>query len=258
VKFAANLSLLFCELPLLDRFAAAREAGFDTVEVQFPYVEPVERVDQARRAAGVEVVLINAPVCAGHPAGFAGRPELEAEFQAVLPQVAEYAAALGARYVNVLAGLAEPGAAEAGRAVFARNLSAAADALAPVGAIPLVEALNPVDVPGCLVGDLDAARDVLARCAGRAGFLFDLYHAAMMGRSPVEALDQMAGHVRHVQFADAPGRHQPGTGAAPIEAVLEALVASGYRGWVSAEYRPQGATLDSLGWLPGWRARFGA
>ncbi len=258
MQFAANLSLMFQEWPLLDRFAAAREAGFEAVEVQFPYVEPVERLSRARAAAGCQVVLINAPVTPAHPAGVAARPELQAQVRASLAQVLEYAEALGVAQVNVLAGCAAPEERERCRAVLAENLAALAAALAPQGVMPLLEALNPADVPGCLVDDLDVARDILQRCGGGVGLLFDIYHVAMTARAPQAALAEVFDHVRHVQFADAPGRHEPGTGAAAIEPTLELLQSRGYPGWVSAEYRPSASTAASLAWLPAWRERFAA
>ncbi len=260
LSFCANLSLLFQDRPLLDRFQAARDAGFDAVELQFPYGESAERLARARAEAGVEVVLINAPLIGeGHGAGGACRPELTTAFGVCLSQARDYAQALGVGRVNVLAGCCpDPTERNLCRETLCANLQLAVERLAPIGAEILLEAINGIDVPGFLVDSLDEAERLIARCAGRVGLQFDLYHVAMMGLDPARALPKVLDLVRHVQFADAPGRHEPGTGATAFFATLDQLDQANFPGWVGAEYRPKTTTLDSLGWLPAWRERYGA
>ncbi len=253
-KIAANISMLFCELPMLQRFEAARAAGFDGVEMQFPYAESAADLSRAARDAGMPVISINVPVTPEYPVGLAGRPEMRGTFRAQLSQVGEYAQALGVIRTHVLAGRVSSNA-ERQRCLdtFVDNLSLAADALAPHGVIVLTEMLNSRDVPNYLIGTLGDARAVLERCGQRAGLQFDFYHVARMGLDVAAELERHLPLVRHVQFADVPGRHAPGTGVLPFEPALALLQASPYQGWLSAEYVPQAATADSLGWLDSWR-----
>jgi hydroxypyruvate isomerase len=254
LKIAANISMLFRELALLDRFQAAREAGFDGVEMQFPYAESPGDLQRAAKAAGLPVILINAPVSPEHPVGSAGRPELRAVFRAQLAQLCEYAAALEVRFVHVLAGrINSPDDRERCTETLVENLLLGADALAPLGACALIEALNPHDVPSYQVGSLDDAAAILERCRQRVGLQFDFYHVARMGLDPAAELARLLPLVRHVQFADTPGRHEPGTGSLEFEAPLAVLKAAAYEGWLSAEYIPLGHTIAGLGWLDAWR-----
>lgn len=253
MKIAANISLLFGELPLLARFAAARDAGFDGVEIQYPYDESPGALARSARDAAMPVLLMNAPIIPGaHPAGFAARPELRGEFQAQLPMVCEYANALDVRFVHVLAGRCAA-AAERERCqdTYVENLLAAATALA--GRQVLIEALNPVDVPNYLIDSCSAAQAILARCAGHAGLQFDVYHVARMGLDPCVEFARLLRVIRHIQFADAPGRHEPGSGKIAFEPFLETLRAARYAGWLSAEYVPSAATAAGLRWLQRWR-----
>jgi hydroxypyruvate isomerase len=253
-KIAANISLLFRELPLLERFEAARAAGFDGVEMQFPYGEAAADLSRAARDAGMPVVVINAPVTPQYPVGLAGRPEAREAFREQLSQMSEYSAALGVKRMHVLAGRIESNdERERCLGTFAENLKLAADALAPHGVVVLTEMLNSHDVPNYLIGTLADARTVLERCAGRAGLQFDFYHVARMELDLAAELERHLPLVRHVQFADAPGRHEPGTGVTAFEPALAVLRASGYQGWVSAEYIPRAATTAGLGWLQSWR-----
>jgi hydroxypyruvate isomerase len=254
LPIAANISPLFRELPLLERFEAARSQGFDGVEIQFPYAQSPESLARAAAAADMPVVIINTPASPSD-FGLAGRPELKALFRAQLAQAEEYAEALRARYVHVLAGLL-PGNADRERSlsVYEENLHVAAERLSPRGVGVLIEPLNPSDVPGYLLGSFDLARTILSRRTPGIGMQFDAYHAARMGLDLVDEFEKSLPYVRHVQFADAPGRHEPGTGDAPLTELLEAVRGAQYAGWLGAEYFPSGITERSLGWLAHWRA----
>jgi hydroxypyruvate isomerase len=252
-EFAANLSLMFCERPLLERFAAARAAGFDTVELQFPYTEDAARLAQAARDAQVDIVLINAPVTEQFPFGIGCLPDLGSEFRSTLGGLVDYARALGVKHVNVLAGQAGGRSATECRATLIANLLLAAERLEPLGVGVLLEPINAHDVPDYFVSDFVRGREIVDACGGRVGLQFDLYHAARMGLDPRAELARSLAMVRHVQFADAPGRHEPGTGALRFEPVWALLRKASYDGCVSAEYRPSTRTEDTVGWLNRWR-----
>jgi hydroxypyruvate isomerase len=253
---AANISMLFRELPLLERFAAARDAGFDGVELQFPYAETALSLARAAREAGTPVVLVNAPVLESYSLGTAARPEMRDMFRAQLPQVLEYAQALGVTWVHILAGR-QTSTDERERYwdIYAENLLAAADVLGAEGIQVLIEPLNPVDVPNYHLSSFDDARMILERCGGAIGLQFDAYHAARMGLDPAAEFRRMLPWIRHVQFADSPGRHEPGTGDVNFASLLDAIDGSRYDGWLAAEYNPLGATAAGLDWLRSWRAR---
>ncbi|HKJ75534.1 MAG TPA: TIM barrel protein [Alphaproteobacteria bacterium] len=255
LKFAANISTMFTEHPLLDRFAAARDAGFEAVEVLFPYEEPATSVAAAATSAGLEVVLINASITEGQGRpGLACRPELETQFRDSLKQAEDYALALGVRQINVLAGSFEANERDVCLATLRERLAQAADDLAGDGISILIEPINPKDRPDYAVPSFDAAMDILKK-SGRPnlGLQFDVYHAAMMGLDPIEAFNANLRRIWHVQFSDMPGRHEPGSGAIDYPKVFEAIDKSGYDGWLSAEYHPSGKTLDSLGWFKPYR-----
>jgi hydroxypyruvate isomerase len=258
---SANISLLFRELPLLERFAAARAAGFPTVEIQIPYEHSAAVLTSAARAAGVRVILINAPM--GEDArtfGTASLPARAAQFRAELERAAEYAQVLGAGMVNVLAGRCEAREQPAAQSRLTDNLALAAQILGGVGARPLLEVINPINAPGYCVTDFELAAEIVDASDPRVGLQFDVYHAAMLGLDPALVFTHHLRRIRHVQFADSPGRHEPGTGVLPFGEIFRTIRESGYEGWVGAEYHPTGATLAGLGWMRnyGWHLGAGA
>jgi hydroxypyruvate isomerase len=248
-KLAANLSLLFAERPLLARIAAAAQAGFDGVEVQFPYVLPAAQLQLELQRQAMPLVLFNLPagdLMEGGP-GLAAVPGREPDFAAALQQALEYAAVLRPEKVNVLPGKLASGVREAEALdKLEQNLRLAAEAFAPLGVAVVCEAINRVDMPGFLLA-------MLARVAHpNLSAQLDLYHMARMGESPAQSVQQLAGQIGHVQFADAPGRGAPGSGELDFSSAFQALERAGYRGWLAAEYRP--GEDDDLAWLPTWRA----
>ncbi len=252
---SANISLLFRELPLLERFAAARAAGFPTVEIQNPYEQSAAALTSAARGADVAVILINAPMGEDpRTFGTASLPGRTAQFRAELERAAEYAQALGDRMVNVLAGRTEPERQPAALRRLTDNLALAAEVLGGVDARPLLEVINPVNAPGYCVPDFASAADILDASDTRVGLQFDVYHAAMLGLDPASAFTQHLARIRHVQFADTPGRHEPGTGRLDFAGIFRTIRDSGYQGWVGAEYHPAAATRTGLGWMRdyGW------
>ena len=258
MKIAANLSMLFTELPLAERVLAARVAGFDGVEIQFPYELPAIRLKELLERAGLPLVLINLP--AGDlmqgGAGLAAVPARQAEFDAALQEALTYAAMTRPLAVNVLPGrLAEGVDRQQALDTLTANLRKTAEAFAPLGIRVLCEAINPLDMPGFLVNTpeqllalLDAVRH--PNCLAQ----LDLYHMARQQLGIEAGIRLLAGRIGHVQFADNPGRGAPGSGELDFPALLGALRDSGYAGWLGAEYRPgeQGSEA-SLGWLADWR-----
>jgi hydroxypyruvate isomerase len=250
MRYSANISLLFREVPLLERFAAARAAGFTAVEIQVPYEQPPHVLARAAQAAGVRVVLINAPLgpVLGAP-GMACRPELRDSYRPLLERASEYASALACPCVNVLAGRVELAERAQCEALLIEHLSMAAERLATVSAQPLLEVINPSDAPGYLVCNFADASRILRACDSRVRLQFDIFHAARLGLDPRAAFTELRPLIAHVQFADHPGRHEPGTGTLPFTQIFDTIDRSGYDGWVGAEYHPSAGTATSLGWL---------
>ncbi|KRV68978.1 hydroxypyruvate isomerase family protein [Pseudomonas citronellolis] len=259
MPICANLSLLFTELPLLERVRAAAKAGFAGVEIQFPYEVPAAALQAELQRSGLPLVLFNLP--AGDlmqgGAGLAAVPGREAQFAAGLRQALEYAEVLRPQKINVLAGrLAEGVEREQALALLAEHLRQTAEAFAGRGIAVLMEAINLHDMPGFLLNTPQHLLDLLARVGHpNLAAQLDFYHMARMGLDLADCVRQLQGHIGHVQFADAPGRGEPGSGELDFEPALAALRAQGYAGWLGAEYRPVGATSAGLGWLPAWRER---
>jgi hydroxypyruvate isomerase len=264
MRFDVNLSILFTELPLLERPAAARAAGFDAVELWWPFAQPVppdREVDALLLAlddAGVRLVGLNfdAGDMAAGDRGLLSRPGDTARFRANIDVTVGIAEATGCRVLNALYGKRVPGLdPHAQDDLAATNLGLAAEAARRCGATVVVEALNAYENAGYPLTSANAALAVVDRVREQAGtgnvaFLADLYHLARMGEDPLTIIDRHAPDLGHVQIADVPGRGQPGTGDLPYAEVFAALDAVGYEGHVGLEYRPVGPSADSFGWLP--------
>ncbi|MGP4845349.1 hydroxypyruvate isomerase [Marinobacter sp. 1Y8] len=253
-RFAANLSMLFTELPFLERFSAAREAGFSGVEYLFPYEWPAQELAALLKENNLTQVLFNLPPGdwdAGER-GIACLPDRVDEFRQGLGKAIAYAAALNCRQLNCLAGLKPPAVSdEQARDTLITNLGWAADQLAPQGITLMVEAINSwVDMPGFF---MDTSRRVLEviRATGRDNIKlqYDLYHMQIMEGDLIRTLKSELSGIGHIQFADNPGRHEPGTGEIAFANIFKVLDDIEYAGWVSAEYRPSGLTPDSLDWM---------
>ncbi|TSE20903.1 Hydroxypyruvate isomerase [Tepidimonas alkaliphilus] len=256
LRWAANLTMLFTERPLLERPTAAARAGFAAVEVQFPYDAPVEDWRAALREAGVPLVLHNLPAgdWAGGERGIACHPDRVAEFRDGVARALDYARALAVPRLNVIAGLAPPHvpAVEA-RQVLVDNLRWAARALQPHGIQLLLEPINTFDVPGFFIHRTAQALEVLdAAGAPNVALLYDIYHAQRMEGELIGTLRRHWARIGHVQIADNPGRHEPGSGEIAWEAVLGELDRLGYDGWVGCEYHPRTTTEEGLGWRARW------
>ncbi len=252
-KFAANLSFLWTEVPFLDRFELAAAAGFRAVEYHFPYAFTAADIRQRLDTFQLAPVLHN--LSAGDAArgdfGIACLPGREAEFRASVAQAIDYALALGTPRCNCLAGKL-PAGAERGECeeVLVANLKYAGAEFARAGLALTVEPLNSIDNPGFLLDTSTGAMAILDRVAmGNVLLQYDLYHMHMMGDDLALVLKRLLPAIGHIQFADAPGRHQPGSGVIDFAALFAHIDALGYAGWISAEYRPSGNTADSLAWF---------
>ena len=253
-RFSANISMLFAERDWLDRPAAAAAAGFEAVEIQFPYDAPAGDWQRTIETAGLAVSVVNIPVgdmLDGGP-GLAATPGRQAEFRRAAETARDVAAALRPRNANVLSGYPEQHGFEREQclATLAENLRVAADLMGRIGVGVVVEAINTVDRPGILLSTSAQALEAIDR-AGHPNLLLqhDLYHMAIMEGRLIPRLGEIVHRIGHIQFADHPGRQEPGTGTVDYPAVFAALDRLGYDGWVAAEYLPSRITEETLGWL---------
>jgi hydroxypyruvate isomerase len=259
-RFAANLGYLFTEHDFLDRFAAARRAGFAAVEFASPYAYPPEEIAMRLIDNGLACILINLPMGDRSKGdfGIACRPGREAEFRDSIDRGISYARALGVPKVNCISGTIAAGEDPARlRDTLVSNLRVAVREFRSAGLELVLEPINNVDVPGFFVPRCGEAIDVIrAVGADNFGLQCDLYHAAMMGEDPGATFERFFADVRHVQFADAPGRGEPGTGKIDFPPIFALIDRLGYPGWVSAEYRPSRPTAETVGtFLPGASAK---
>lgn len=265
-RFAANLSFLFNEVPFLDRFAAAANAGFNAVEFAFAYEYPVKELTSRLAANGLEQVLINAPpgdLNAGDR-GLAGCPGREHEFAASFVTALRYAQALSCPRIHVMAGVLPASGDEAQRArhrsTFVRNLCFAAREAEQDGVTLTIEPLNPRDMPGYLLttqGEAHAIREEVGM--PNVKVQMDLYHAQIVEGDLSTKLRRWLSDIGHVQIAGVPDRHEPDSGELNCYALFELLDELDYKGWVGCEYRPRAGTLPGLAWLDklGWRTKEG-
>ncbi|QQA43473.1 hydroxypyruvate isomerase family protein [Pelagovum pacificum] len=247
-RFCANLSLLFTDLPMVERVSAAAAAGFEAVEILFPYEENAAELSRALKASRLKLALINAPppnyADPEGPRGFAAVPAAKDRFRSDFRRTLRYAETLGVERIHLMAGVAEGADAAA---VFADNLAWAA-ATAPNRQLT-IEPINSDDMPGYFLDDFAVAVAVLQDIgAPNLSLQFDAYHAHRIIGDVIGTWNAVAPLVGHVQVADFPGRHEPGTGVIDFPGFFAAIDASGYDGWVSAEYHPLKSTEAGLGW----------
>lgn len=252
-RFAANLSMMFSEVPFLDRFKAAAEAGFSAVELLFPYEYSPEDVAGKARESGVQVVLFNMPAgkWAGGERGLTGLPGREQEFREGVAKAVTYAKALGVPRLHAMAGIAPAGADLAAcRATLIANLKYAAAELAHQNITLLLEAINQRDMPGFLVStQKESAAICEAVGAPNMKMQMDLYHMQVTEGDLATSLKRYAPICGHIQIAGCPERNEPDTGEVRYDYLFTVLDAIGYQGWLGCEYRPAGKTNEGLRWL---------
>jgi hydroxypyruvate isomerase len=252
-RFSANLSFLFTERPFLERFSAARAAGFAAVEFHFPYEFDRAALAEVVLTSGLDVVLFNLPAgdWAAGERGIACHPRRIAEFQDGVGLAIEYAKLLDCPRLNCLAGIAPEGVSpEKARETLVENLRFAAAVTRRAGIELLLEPLNTRDTPGFLVSTSEAALALIA-AAGQENLRlqYDIYHAQVMEGDLARRLAEHLPRIGHIQLADNPGRHEPGTGEVNFPFLFAHLDRLGYAGWIGCEYKPSAATEASFGWM---------
>lgn len=251
-KFAANLSMLFTEHDFLERFAAAASAGFRGVEYLFPYDYPAADVARALRAAELEQVLFNLPAgnWAAGDRGIACHPDRVDEFAAGIPHAIAYARALGCTRVNCLAGKLPANVThEDARRTFVANLRHAAAELERAGIALVIEAINTYDIPGFFLSRSDRAFAIVDDVgSNNLKFQYDIYHMQRMEGELAGTLRAHLARIGHIQLADNPGRHEPGTGEIAYPFLFDLIDEIGYAGWIGCEYVPAHGTTAGLAW----------
>ena len=251
-KLAANLSLLFPDVDFLERFQAAARAGFRHVEYQFPYAWPKEEVAARARAAGVEVVLHNLPAgdASKGDRGIACLPERAAEFREGVERAIEYAKAVNCPRLNCLAGIAPPHASPAKHLdTLVENVRFAAARLKAAGIALMIEPVNTRTIPGFFLTRSSHAIEVLDRAGSDNAFLqYDIFHMQIMEGDLARSIERLLPRIGHIQIADVPDRHEPGTGEINYDFLLRHLDRIGYSGHVGCEYNPKADTVAGLKW----------
>jgi hydroxypyruvate isomerase len=251
-RFAANLTMLFTELPFMQRFEAAAHAGFEAVEYLFPYAFDKQELAAALRANGLRQVLHNLPAgdWEGGDRGIACHPAREAEFRAGVARAIDYAGALGCRQINCLLGKLPPGvAADDAREAVVANLRFAARELQAAGIRLLIEPINHFDIPGFYLTRTDQALSLIDEVGSpNLRLQYDIYHAQRMEGELGATLAAHIERIGHIQLADNPGRGEPGTGEINYGWLFRHIDALGYAGWIGCEYKPRAGTQEGLGW----------
>lgn len=251
-KLAINLSMIFTEVPLIERFALARQHGFDHVEIQFPYELSIEQIQTQLTIHDLSLCLINAPagdlMTGGN--GLAGVPGQEIEFHHALEQAIQYATALNVPSVNILSGK-QPLDADLLPCLktLATNLKLACHMLSEHHIQPVFEMINGTDMPRFLIQNVAQAQEMLEAVHHPSlKMQYDCYHMAMMGEDILETLQENIDNIGHIQFADNPGRHEPDSGDMDYAAIFDWLKHSSYQAYIAAEYRPKLHSQNSFAW----------
>ena len=252
-KLAANLSMLFTEVPFIERFDAAAKAGFKGVEFLFPYAFDLAQIADQLRSNNLAMVLHNLP--AGNwengERGIACHPDRVGEFQDGVGQAIAAAKKLGAKQLNCLAGKAPEGvSADAIRSTFVANLKFAADQLQAEGIRLITEPINVFDIPGFYLNRTQQALDIIKETGSDNLFLqYDIYHMQRMEGELANTIKANLAMIKHLQLADNPGRFEPGTGEINYRFLFKFIDELGYDGWIGCEYKPKAATVEGLGWM---------
>ena len=250
-RFAANLSMMFTEVPLLDRFDAAARAGFTSVEFLFPYEHPAEAIGERLQRNGLTQALFNLPPgdWAAGEKGFASLPERFDDLKQSLHTALPYAKATGVKRVHLMAGIAERSDPKA-VAAFRKSVATAAEFFAPHGLDVVIEPINPRNVPGYFLNDFGFARDLINELKiPNLKLQFDIYHCQIIHGDVTMRLREMMPITGHVQIASIPSRNEPDGEELNYPFLFAELDRLGYRGFVGCEYNPRGKTTDGLGWF---------
>ncbi|NOT13140.1 MAG: TIM barrel protein [Methylococcaceae bacterium] len=258
LKFTANLSLLFNEVELIQRFRLAKQHGFNAVEIQFPYALDAKSILHTLTENEQKLILFNvdADDLLQGGEGLACVPEKRHQFLRAVEKAVNYAEILKPEAINILPGCCRiEHKKPAYRDTFLENLRYASDIFAALGIKTVFEAINTIDIPGFIIHNEQQMLAILNELKHPNLFMqYDIYHMQMMEQKPEAFIATNAAAIGHIQFADCPGRGQPGTGQLHFEHIFNAIEASAYSGWIGAEYLPQGPSIESLTWFRTQRA----
>lgn len=253
MKLCANISLLFTEYTLLDRFSAALDCGFNGVEIQFPYTTNLNELCRAQAKSGLKIPLINIAVgdLMEGGEGLACAPKKRDEFKRAVEQCLTYAQALGVEQVNVLAGRClNERQNEHYYDTFLSNLDYAADQLHSIDVGTVFEAINTIDVPHFLIDGVEQMQKVMNDLNHpNLSMQYDIYHMAKMNEPIIEQLPNIIHQIGHIQFADTPDRQEPSSGTLAFTEIFNTIKANNYQGWLGAEYHPSQKTEKTLSWM---------
>lgn len=250
-RLCANLTFLYNELDFLQRFGAAANAGFRGVEYMSPYEYPPDRLAAELAEHKLTQVLFNLPAgdWGAGERGIGCHPDRVGEFQDGVGKAIDYAKALGCAQVNCLAGICPDAPAERQRAAFVSNLKFAAMKLKEAGVKLLIEPINTIDIPGFYLTTSAQALEIIREVGSDNLYLqYDIYHMQIMEGDLARTIEANLGLIPHMQLADNPGRHEPGTGEINYGFLLERIDRLGYGGWIGCEYKPASTTDAGLGW----------
>ena len=252
-KFSANLTMLFNEVEFLNRFGAAAKAGFRAVEFLLPYAHEKTQLIDVVQKDNLQVVLFNMPAgdWSAGDRGMACDPARAGEYQEGVGTAIDYALALGCKQIHCMAGLKPRGVSEENmRDAYIASLQFAGTELAKHGMKLLIEAINTRDMPGYYLNSSRQAFDIMHYAnVPNLSFQYDIYHLQIMEGDLAPTIEKHLAKIGHIQLADTPGRHEPGTGEINYNFLLPHLDKIGYRGWIGCEYRPATTTEAGLGWL---------
>jgi len=250
-RFAANVSTMFPEEPIAERFAAARAVGFHAVEYLFPYAESADDIQRRLGETGVRMILMNTPLgdAANGERGLAAVPGREADFQRHFDQALSYARTLNVPMIHVMAGVVAEEQRVAAERVFVENVRHAADVAAAHGIRILLEPLNHEDTPGYYLTLTGETRRII-RAVGRDNvrLQYDLYHRQIMEGNLARGIADNLDIIGHIQFSSVPGRHEPQYGELNMPYLFDVCDRVGYDGWIGCEYRPMTTTAEGLNW----------
>ncbi|MCH2311781.1 MAG: hydroxypyruvate isomerase [SAR202 cluster bacterium] len=257
IKFSANLSMLFTELDFLERFSAARAAGFEYVEYLFPYDFSPEQIRDQLTENNLKQVLFNLPAgnWADGDRGITCLPDRIDEFKDGVNTAIVYAEELGCTQLNALAGIPTlESNTDSVKQTFVNNLDFAASKLRDKNICLLTEPINLIDIPGFYLNYTEQAKDIIKEVDSNNLFIqYDIYHMQIMEGDLIRTITNNLDYIKHIQIADNPGRHEPGTGEINYSSIFRALQKIGYKGYVGCEYIPKNSTLDGLGWIKQYR-----
>ncbi len=254
LRFTANLSMLFTEVDLIDRFRLAKQNGFDAVEIQFPYSLPAEQIKDALDQHQLKLILFNvdADDLLQGGEGLAAVPEKKIQFKQALQHSKAYAEILKPEAINILPGrcIINYKRQKEYISTFTANLSLAVDLFSPLNIKTVFEAINTQDMPHFIVHNGQQMLDIIRQINHPQLYLqYDIYHMHKMNQDIIAFINKYADKIGHIQFADSPGRGQPGTGNIDFKPLFSCIKNSAYAGWVGAEYRPTGVADQSFSWL---------